>query len=145
MFSPLHRSLSNSICNLRLQATWNRNISDTQHNETAVFTSTSGWYNSMSKMRVSLGDDEPFGTSPGSSNCSSKQRFQRSTSVKTGHVLHKGPLACGSCSSLTQQILTGLFEHMHSQYHFIISIPLLVILPLLRYPDDSTDTKGPQT
>lgn len=82
MFSPLLHSLSNSICNLRLQATWNRNVSDTQHSETAVFPSTSGWYNSMSKTPVSLGDDEPFGTSPGSSNCSSKQRFQRSTSVK---------------------------------------------------------------
>lgn len=92
MFSPLLHSLSNSICNLRLQATWNRNVSDTQHSETAVFPSTSGWYNSMSKTPVSLGDDEPFGTSPGSSNCSSKQRFQRSTSVKKGtRALQRSP------------------------------------------------------
>ena len=145
MFSPLLHSLSNSICNLHLQATWNRNTSDTQHNETAVFTSTSGWHNSMSTTRVSLGDDEPFGTSPGSSNCSSKQRLQRSTWIKTGHVRHEGPLACGLCSSLTQQIPSGLFKRMHSQYRFIISIPVLVIPPPLHYPDDTTDTKRPQT
>lgn len=46
----------------------------------------------MSKTPVSLGDDEPFGTSPGSSNCSSKQRFQRSTSVKKGtRALQRSP------------------------------------------------------
>lgn len=71
---------------------------------------------SVSKACVSLGDDEPFGTSQGSS---SKQRFQRSTRVKKEHVLPKGPMACGLCSSLTQQTPSTFGKDMHSQDHFI--------------------------
>lgn len=58
-----------------MQVTWNKSISEIQHNETAVFTSTSGWYNSMSKKYVSFGVDKPFGTSP------REQQLQQQTKV----------------------------------------------------------------
>lgn len=90
-------------------------VCHTQHHETAAFTVLVG-DTSVSKACVSLGDDEPLGTSPGSS---SKQRFQRSTRVKKGHMLHEGSLACGLCSSLTQQTLSIFGKDMHSQDHFI--------------------------
>lgn len=71
---------------------------------------------SVSKACVSLGDDEPFGSSPGSS---SKQRFQRSTRVKKGHVPCEGPMACGLCSPLTQQTPSTFGKDRHPQDHFI--------------------------
>lgn len=115
MFSPFLHSLSSSIYNLCLQATWNR-VSPIPSTMRLQFSPALVGDISVSKACVSLGDDEPFGTSPGSS---SKQRFQRSTRVKKGHVLHEGLLACGSCSSLTQQTPSIFGKDTHSQDHFI--------------------------
>lgn len=115
MFSPFLHGLSSSICNLCLQATWNR-VSPIPSTMRLQFSPALVGDISVSKACVSLGDDEPFGTSPGSS---SKQRFQRSTRVKKGHVLREGLLACGSCSSLTQQTPSIFGKDMHSQDHLI--------------------------
>lgn len=67
MFSPFLHGLSSSICNLCLQATWNR-VSPIPSTMRLQFSPALVGDISVSKACVSLGDDEPFGTSPGSSS-----------------------------------------------------------------------------
>lgn len=115
MFSPFLHGLPSSICYLCLQATWIR-VSAIPSMMRLQFSPVLVGDRSVSNVCVSLGDDEPFGSSPGSS---SKQRFQRSTRVKKGHVLCEGLLVCGSCFSLTQQTLSTFGNDVHSQDHSI--------------------------
>lgn len=120
--------LSSSICNLCLRATWIR-VSPKPSTMRLQFSPVLVGDRSVSKACASLGDAEPSGTSQGSS---SKQRFQRSTRVKKGHMPHECPLDCGSCSSLTQQTLST--HSITSFFHPRVG----------NSADDSTDRKRPQ-